>query len=135
MQFGRSFLVTSDPSELDSYQQPSTPSSHPTGIWGQPARPNDDFDDYSYSDDDLRLIKKPSPTPSMEQATERDVYSTSNNEFFMPFPKEDDGYGFTGVMGGGGFSGIVSLQSIITEEKKTVILFSLLIYRDRDQLR
>ena len=96
----------SDPSELDSFQPPSTPSSHSAGIWGQPAGPDDDYDE-----DDLRLIKKPSPTPSMERTTERDVYSSSNNEFFMPFPKEDDGYGFTGVMGGGGFSGIVSFQS------------------------
>ena len=103
----------SDPSELDSFQPPSTPSSHSTGIWGQPARPDDDYDNFSYNDDDLRLITKPSPTPSMERTTERDVYSSSNNEFFMPFPKEDDGYGFTGVMGGGGFSGIVSFQSIM----------------------
>ena len=103
----------SDPSELDSFHPPPTPPSRSTGIWGQPARPeDDDYDNYSYGDDDLRLIKKPSsPTPSMERTTERDDY-TSNNEFFMPFPKEDDGYEFTGVMEGGGFTGIVSFHLV-----------------------
>ena len=41
----------------------------------------------------------------------------------MPFPKEDDGYGFTGVMGGGGFSGIVSFQSIMKYDEKVCSLF------------
>ena len=133
MQLGRSFLVTSDPSDLETFSPPSTPSSHSTGLWGQPARPDDDYDNFSYNDDDLRLIQKPSPTPSMDYTTERDDYTSSDNEFFMPFPKEDDGYGFTGVMGGGGFSGIVSFHSIEVFEDH--IYFSFNTYRDRDQLR
>lgn len=96
------------PSDLDSFLPQTTPSSHSAGIWGQPAPPEDG--DYSY-DDDLRLIKKPPmPTPpgaGVERATERGAFTSPNSDFFMPFPKEEVGYGLTGVAGLGG---IVSLD-------------------------
>ena len=109
------------PSDLDSFLPQTTPRSHSTGIWGQPAPPDDDGD-YSY-DDDLRLIKKPPmPTPpgaraGVERATERGAFASPDNDFFMPFPKEEVGHGFTGVAGLGGIVSLdFSLFEIIFEE-------------------